>query len=1078
MNRGRRNPRELVQSRIKQPRLDEDNGDSLVLEELSTNAHAATELCHGSILRIRLINFLTYDEVEFKPGPNLNVIVGPNGTGKSSIVCALCVGLGEKPSTLGRAKEIWEFVKHRKNRATIEIELKNQKGANYAIKREIFKAERRSTWFFNGKATTFGEVQSKMKDLNIQMSNLCQFLPQDKVVEFAKMSQQDLLEATEKAVGPPGMHKDHKELIELREKEKGFEASLRAKMENKERLEQKNALLQREVERYKERQKHLNKIILLERKRPWAEYDIVRQQYVDAKALKEASEKNLKDAKKEHGPLEEELGRISQVSASLRQQKLKLNEDISESTMKTKRTSDQMEKQSEKILEINSELKSIKEQERQRQKRIRDMEKNIEALENDFEQAPDPADLRPRYQEITDEMREVNREISTNSQEASSLKDEGDSIKANLAALNRRLKEINDIGNRRMQKLSQVDKEAFDAVQWLNNNKNKFKGHVYEPILLQINLKNSDDAKFLEAIVSFRDLVAFVCESQEDQNLFLQEVREKQNLAVNVLYAPSHQTLSEYKPRRTLDQIKQYGFSCFASDLFDAPEPVMRYLYESYNLYDIPIAREDVQKNINEAIEKSGIGLFFTPSQKYKTTQSLYGNRNKSTMSSTLQEKKLLSVSVDLEMKKQVETEKVSIEKRYTEIGAQHGKCVEIDNRLKKKLDQLRCEKKELQTQMNRRRTLDTQIESKRKTLETIAKESVDIEKEENSAKKKISALIKKRVELAMQLKTNIQACLDAGKERLALSLKGCQYDAKRKYYVAQKNEFASKLRQLEDEFSQFKEQCDSLKATAKRKLENAKKITNKTELSSEDRDLFATLPDSLDEIDDLIHEEKAKADCTSEIRPQVLNEYKKNNAEIKELIRQIDEESDDHSSINQKIADVKERWLTPLESLIQRINEQYSDFFKRMGCAGQVALFKDPDDNYSKYGIEIKVMYRSTERLKVLTAHHQSGGERSVATMLYLISLQELTKCPFRVVDEINQGMDPSNERRVFELVVETVCRPGSSQYFLITPKLLPDLKYTDRMTVLSVWNGHWLSPNSQFNVQDFLNKKKMNKS
>ena len=48
--------------------------------------------------------------------------------------------------------------------------------------------------------------------------------------------------------------------------------------------------------------------------------------------------------------------------------------------------------------------------------------------------------------------------------------------------------------------------------------------------------------------------------------------------------------------------------------------------------------------------------------------------------------------------------------------------------------------------------------------------------------------------------------------------------------------------------------------------------------------------------------------------------------------------------------------------------------------------------------------MYRSTERLKVLTAHHQSGGERSVATMLYLISLQELTKCPFRVVDEINQ--------------------------------------------------------------------------
>ena len=67
-----------------------------------------------------------------------------------------------------------------------------------------------------------------------------------------------------------------------------------------------------------------------------------------------------------------------------------------------------------------------------------------------------------------------------------------------------------------------------------------------------------------------------------------------------------------------------------------------------------------------------------------------------------------------------------------------------------------------------------------------------------------------------------------------------------------------------------------------------------------------------------------------------------------------------------------------------------------------------------------------------MLSAHHQSGGvlhilnlhfrvmqldclylmtiflckqECSVSTMLYLISLQDLTNCPFRVVDEINQG-------------------------------------------------------------------------
>ena len=40
-----------------------------------------------------------------------------------------------------------------------------------------------------------------------------------------------------------------------------------------------------------------------------------------------------------------------------------------------------------------------------------------------------------------------------------------------------------------------------------------------------------------------------------------------------------------------------------------------------------------------------------------------------------------------------------------------------------------------------------------------------------------------------------------------------------------------------------------------------------------------------------------------------------------------------------------------------------------------------------------------------------RAACERSVSTMLYLISLQELAA--FRVVDEINQGMDPVNERR-----------------------------------------------------------------
>ena len=53
--------------------------------------------------------YSTFDDIELYPGSGLNVIVGPNGTGKSSIVCGICLGLAGHPRLLGRAKEVSLF---------------------------------------------------------------------------------------------------------------------------------------------------------------------------------------------------------------------------------------------------------------------------------------------------------------------------------------------------------------------------------------------------------------------------------------------------------------------------------------------------------------------------------------------------------------------------------------------------------------------------------------------------------------------------------------------------------------------------------------------------------------------------------------------------------------------------------------------------------------------------------------------------------------------------------------------------------------------------------------------------------
>ena len=88
--------------------------------------------------------------------------------------------------------------------------------------------------------------------------------------------------------------------------------------------------------------------------------------------------------------------------------------------------------------------------------------------------------------------------------------------------------------------------------------------------------------------------------------------------------------------------------------------------------------------------------------------------------------------------------------------------------------------------------------------------------------------------------------------------------------------------------------------------------------------------------------------------------------------------------------------------------------------------------------------------------------------------------------MDEINQGMDEPNERRVFDLLVRTSCgggddeahlddvggdggNRGNSQYFLLTPKLLPNLKYHRNMNVLVVKNGPGMCHTSKWDMTAF---------
>jgi chromosome segregation ATPase len=258
----------------------------------------------GAILRVKLTNFVTYENAEFFPGPSLNMVIGPNGTGKSSLVCAICLGLGWGPQVLGRATDVGSYVKNGTDAAEIEIELQRKEGeaTNYVVRLRITKDGNTREWWLGGKKTSFKAIQALTRSLSIQIDNLCQFLPQDKVSSFSGLSPVELLQRTQEAAAPPQMLEWHDNLKKLRKEEKELtdqQATDQAQLGN---LETRQQNLRAEVERLQERQDIEKRVKFLKYAMPLVEYNLVIARYRQCKNEKIQAQARFKELKDKIAP--------------------------------------------------------------------------------------------------------------------------------------------------------------------------------------------------------------------------------------------------------------------------------------------------------------------------------------------------------------------------------------------------------------------------------------------------------------------------------------------------------------------------------------------------------------------------------------------------------------------------------------------------------------------------------------------------------------------------------------------------------------------------------------------------------
>lgn len=187
-----------------------------------------------------------------------------------------------------------------------------------------------------------------------------------------------------------------------------------------------------------------------------------------------------------------------------------------------------------------------------------------------------------------------------------------------------------------------------------------------------------------------------------------------------------------------------------------------------------------------------------------------------------------------------------------------------------------------------------------------------------------------------------------------------------------------------------------------------------------------------IEKVEEQIETENARLGLIHEGNPNVIRQYEERAVKINNLQEKIDRMEANLEGHIGEIQKIRKVWEPKLERLTQKISTAFSANFRKIGCAGEVRLNRGEDGievGFDKWALDILVKFRDSEKLKVLNDQRQSGGERAVSTVFYLMALQSMAQSPFRVVDEINQGMDPRNERVVHHRMVNVACQENTSQ-------------------------------------------------
>ena len=417
--------------------------------------------------------------------------MGPNGTGKSTILCAICLGLGGQPPLLGRADDARLFIKHEKEVATIEIELAPiRDGPVHVLKRIIDRArgsengkgKGASTYYINNHKSNEKSVKELVtKTYKINIDNLCTFLPQDKVGNFSGFDKQSLLIETEKSLSHD-LYDSHQLMIQMEEEVRNSGNDVQSVQATLADLTKQNEKLERDKALMEERAAAKDRIDLLKKKRAWVFFENKREEAVELKARKDELKKLKKEADKAVKPILDKYAKVEEEVAQIASRSGALDKKVKES----KKQFDDCIKKSETFQDgIDEEVGTLNTMDAVQRKAQRDVEnqrKRLQEIEAEVEDFPPMDQVETIIVETQKEIRSIKQKVDGVKRKHQSLlatiEEEEDKKKQAKDKLDR----VKDEKKNRLNVLFGASKHAKASYEFVDQNRKIFRRPVWGPV--------------------------------------------------------------------------------------------------------------------------------------------------------------------------------------------------------------------------------------------------------------------------------------------------------------------------------------------------------------------------------------------------------------------------------------------------------------------------------------------------------------------------------------------------------------------------------------------------------------------